>query len=53
MSQGQDATQAALCAGFSDGAHFNRVLNQVFALSPSAVGGRADVRVCLTDPDDL
>ncbi|MCO4747208.1 MAG: helix-turn-helix transcriptional regulator [Proteobacteria bacterium] len=47
MSRGADATEAALCAGFTDGAHFNRVMKQLFALSPSAIAKRAQVEVAV------
>ncbi len=34
---GHSITEAAVSAGFSDGAHFNRVMNQFMGVSPSVL----------------
>ncbi len=37
LRDGRSVTDAAIGAGFSDGAHFNRVMNQFFAVNPSSI----------------
>lgn len=49
MAEGLDATQAALSAGFTDGAHFNRVMRRNLCLSPSSLVAHTRVEVCLLE----
>lgn len=52
MTRGQNATQAAIAAGFTDGAHFNRVMRRLISLSPSVLAEHAEIEVCLGDDND-
>ena len=45
MSEGSTVTEAALRSGFTDAAHCNRVMQQFFFVTPSALGASPQHRI--------